>query len=98
MPLIEVDPDSLGGVADRLLRSVEVAEEVKDHAGSLKDLAQDCGHGALREAVHSFLDAWGYGCGCLMEDARQVADRLAKTTRAYLDTEAKISQTASDGL
>ncbi len=98
MPFIELDPTSLGGVADRLLRSVEVAEQVKDDAGSLKELAENPGHEQLAGAVSSFLDAWGYGCGCLMEDARQVADRLAKTTKLYLDTEAKISQAASGGI
>lgn len=86
------------GTTNEALRSVEVAEQVKNDAGSLKDLADNPGHEPLRDVVGSFLDAWGYGCGCLMEDARQVADRLDKTTRLYLDTEATISKAASGGI
>lgn len=92
---IEVDPSTLSGIGYRLLQSAEVAREVNDGAGFLKDLADGAGDAGLRSAIHSFLDRWRYGCGCLVEDARQVADRLEKTSKLYMQTEATISGAAS---
>lgn len=95
MPFIEVDPGMLGQVAQRLIDSVEVARQVKDDRGALTDHVDAAGHDGLREAIHSFLDSWAYGCGCLIEDANQVANRLAQTTKVYIETEATIAQAAS---
>ena len=95
--LIEVDPQSLHGVSRRLLQSAQAAHEVKEGSRALKDLADRAGHPELRSAIHSFLDRWSYGCGCLLEDARQVADRLEKTSKVYVETETRISGAFSRG-
>ncbi len=97
MPFIEVDPALLGQVAHRLLESVEVAHQVEDNSKSLNACANDVGHDGVRAAIGSFLDRWAYGCGCLTEDARQVADRLAKTTKLYIETEETVAKAASGG-
>jgi hypothetical protein len=95
MTSFEVDPDVLGSVADGLLASVDVARQVKDHRDSLKALASDAGDDTAQHAIHHFLDEWAYGCGCLIEDAEQMADRLGQTSRAYLETESKVTQAAT---
>ncbi len=91
MPFIEVDPDSLGAVGQRLTDSVEVARQVHDDRGTLSGYADAAGHDGLRQAIHSFLDKWSYGCGCLVQDANQVAERLNKTAKVYVETEATIA-------
>ncbi len=97
MPFIEVDPAVLGQVANRLLESVEVAHQVTENRDSLKALIEDAGHEGVRAAIGSFLDRWAYGCECLTEDALQVADRLAKTSKLYIKTEETIVRAASGG-
>jgi len=90
----EVDPAVLGDVADGLLASVGVARQVKDHRDSLKVLAGDAGDTTAQDAIEQFLETWSHGCGCLIEDAEQMADRLGQTSKAYLETESKITQAA----
>jgi hypothetical protein len=91
----EVDPSVLGGVASELLASVSVAKQVKDHRDSLKAMADNAGDGTAQGAIGHFLDKWSYGCGCLIHDAEQMADRLSQTSKAYLETEGKITQAAT---
>lgn len=95
--VIEVDPHVLGQVAARLTEAVGVAREVEDRRDVLKSYSADAGDEALRSAVESFLDAWGYGCGCLVEDAEQLAERLGHTSRLYLEMESGIAEGFGDG-
>jgi hypothetical protein len=95
MTRFEVDPSVLGTVASELLSSVAVARQVKDDRDSLKAMANDTGDGDAQEAIGHFLDKWSYGCGCLIEDAEQMADRLQQTSAAYLETETKITEAAT---
>jgi sRNA-binding protein len=97
VPRVEVDTDILGTVARRLTDSVEVARQIRDDRDSLSAYADAAGHDQLREAIRSFLDRWAYGCGCLVEDANQVADRLGRTATVYAETEATIAEAASGG-
>lgn len=95
MTRFEVDPDVLGDVGQGLLDSVEVARQVKDHGDSLKALANDAGDDAAKSAMEHFIGRWSYGCGCLIEDAEQMADRLNQTSTAYLETETSIAEAAT---
>lgn len=95
MARLEVDPDVLGDVASGLLRSVEVARQVKDHGDSLKSMASDAGDDDAKHAIEHFIGRWAYGCGCLIEDAEQMANRLNQTSKAYLETETSIAKAAS---
>jgi hypothetical protein len=97
MTRFEVDPAVLADVAAGLHTSVEVARDVKHHRDSLKALASDAGDEAAQHAMHHFLDKWAYGCGCLVKDAEDMADRLRQVSQAYLDTESKITQAATGG-
>jgi hypothetical protein len=91
----EVEPDVLGDVAQGLLDSVAVARQVKDHGDSLKALAGDAGDETAKHAMEHFIGRWAYGCGCLIEDAEQMADRLKQTSAAYLETETSITEAAT---
>jgi len=84
---LEVEPAVLGQIAGRLLESVAVAQEVAGNSGALRGSAQDAGHELVRSAAQRFLDRWGHGCECLVEDARMMADRLGRTSRLYVATE-----------
>jgi hypothetical protein len=95
MTRFEVDPDVLGDVAQGLLDSVEVARQVKDHGDSLKSMASDTGDDTAKGAIEHFIGEWSYGCGCLIEDAEQMADRLHQTSAAYLETETSITEAAT---
>ncbi len=90
MPFIQVDPGILGTVATQLTDSVAIARDVHERRDTLKSHVANAGHEVLRFAVHSFLDTWGYGCGCLTEDAEQIAERLRNTSRLYLQAEESI--------
>ena len=95
MTRFEVEPDVLGDVAQGLLDSVEVARQVMDHGDSLKALAADAGDETAKNAIEHFIGEWSYGCGCLIEDAEQMADRLRQTSAAYLETETSITEAAT---
>jgi hypothetical protein len=95
MTRFEVEPDVLGDVAQGLLDSVRVARQVKDHGDSLKALASDAGDETAKHAMEHFIGRWSYGCGCLIEDAEQLADRLKQTSAAYLETETSITKAAT---
>ena len=86
MTYIRVEPSVLSAVSTRLLDAVAVAEQVKNDRDGLKGLV-DGEHDVVRRAVHSFLDDWAYGCGCLIEDATQTAARLERAGECYLEVE-----------
>ncbi|MGH9244441.1 MAG: WXG100 family type VII secretion target [Acidimicrobiales bacterium] len=89
MTYIKVDPAVLRLVSQRLTDSIGVAREVDESRGNLK--AHVGGEqSTLRDAVNSFLDEWGYGCECLIEDATQTSRRLDHASQCYLEVEGDI--------
>jgi hypothetical protein len=95
MSLIAVDPQLLQLTGARLRDAVTVATEVAAENRTLAVLADDAGHGALTEAVHTFLAKWAHGLDCLVEDAETLATMLADSGAVYLDVESAIACAAS---
>lgn len=92
MGYLEVEPAALGQLAGRLVDTVAVAQQAGRGSGWLKGYIQAAGHDLVRTATNSFLDRWAYGCECLVEDARALADRLEATSRVYVATETAIAE------
>lgn len=95
MTTFEVDPALLGDIGAGLLDSVEVARQVKHDGDALKALASDAGDDTAKDAIEHFIGRWSYGCGCLIEEAEQIADRLQQTSAAYQETETSITEAAT---
>jgi hypothetical protein len=96
-PLIEVAPETLAGVGERLTAAIGVVDQIKGERDSLKALVEDCGDDGLHDAACTFLDKWAYGVGCLEQDARTLASMLTQAGRVYLDTDTAIGGSFDDG-
>lgn len=92
MTFIEVDPAMLGVVGERLVESVRIAGNVKEHHNRMAGHARNAGHPLVTDALGHFLSAWSYGCGCLVDDGNQMAERLDEASRVYLAVEEGIAK------
>ncbi|MGH9247332.1 MAG: hypothetical protein ACRD29_24090 [Acidimicrobiales bacterium] len=95
----EVQPWQLEDVSRRLLDAVAVADDVKNNRDALKAHLADPGDETFGGAASEFLDEWSYGCGCMTEDANQLAELLGQASAAYIEVEMAIAEgyEGSDG-
>jgi hypothetical protein len=83
----EVNAHQLKDVSRRLVTAVDVADQVKNDRDTLKAHLADPGDDRFGSAASEFLDEWGYGCGCMTEDATALSDLLGQASGAYLQVE-----------
>lgn len=77
-----------------LRRCVDVAREVSDRRGRLRELVDDCGSRHFRDAAEHFIERWGYGMGLIVGDAKHLAEQLERSAAEYRRLEAEISRVA----
>ena len=97
MSYIEVDAQLLVQAGGRLRDAVTIASEVAGKKGELAALAGDAGHAGLTDTVHTFLETWAHGLGCLVEDAETLAGMLTDSGTVYVQVETQIVRAASPG-
>lgn len=95
MDSLEVDTDTLTQLVARLNETAAVAREAHDHRGALEAHLSGAGDDTFRSAVVSFLDAWAYGCGLLADDAGELAGRLSRATRLYVEVDSSMARDIS---
>ena len=95
MPLIEVDPAELTGVASRIEAALTVGDDVQASHSALRSSASAAGRGDAESAIGSFLDTWKYGLSCINGDARNLAHLLRLTGTAYEQTDGAVAQAAA---
>jgi transposase len=91
---LEVEPAVLDDTARGLRRCVDVAREISDRRGRLRELVDDCGSRHFRHAAEHFIERWGYGMGLVVGDAEHLAEQLERSAAAYRRLEADISRSA----
>jgi hypothetical protein len=91
----EVNAHQLKYVSRRLTTAVDVADQVKNDRDTLKSHLDDPGDDKFGSAASEFLDEWGYGCGCMTEDATALADLLGQASGAYLQVEGALTEAFS---
>jgi hypothetical protein len=91
---IDVDAGSLGAVGAKLTAGVAVAREINKHHQRLAAHAAHCGHPDAAAGISRFLDAWGYGCGCLAGDAEAIGAAMTEAEGLYRSDESLISAAA----
>jgi hypothetical protein len=88
----QVNAHQLQDVSRRLTDAVDVADQVKNDRDTLKSHLEDPGDDNFGSAASEFLDEWGYGCGCMTEDATALSELLGQASGAYLLVEGAMTQ------